>query len=119
MRQAVHMSDVGNPRDHLANERTHLAWVRTALTVIVLGLAIARFGDDGTVSVGSALAGSVLLVAGTGVVVYGSLRYRATARELTAGTFTTARSTVGPVVAAAVLTGAMLVALVVLLVSDL
>ena len=113
------MSDVGNPRDHLANERTHLAWLRTALTVIVLGLAIARFGDDGTVSVGSVLAGSVLLVAGTGVVVYGSCRYRATARELAAGTFTTARSTAGPVVAATVLTGAMIVALVVLLVSDL
>lgn len=113
------MSDVGNPRDHLANERTHLAWVRTGLTVIVLGLAIARFGDDGTISIGSVLAGSVLLVAGTGVVLYGSRRYRATARELTDGTFATVRSTTGPVVAAAVLTGALLVALVVLLVSDL
>jgi putative membrane protein len=112
------VSDIGNPRDHLANERTHLAWVRTALTVIVLGLAIARFGADGTVSVGSVLAGSVLLVAGTGVVVYGSLRYRTTARELADGSFPTARSTTGPVAAAAVLTAAMLVALVVLLVAD-
>lgn len=113
------MSDVGNPRDHLANERTHLAWVRTALTVIVLGLAIARFGDDGTVSTGSVLAGSVLLLAGTGVVVYGSLRYRSAARELAAGTFETPRSTAGPVVAAATLTGAVLVALLILVLSDL
>jgi putative membrane protein len=113
------MSDVGNPRDHLANERTHLAWVRTALTVIVLGLAIARFGDEGTVSVGSVLAGTVLLVAGTGVVLYGSRRYRRTARELTEGAFPTPRSTTGPVVAAGILTGAVLVALVVLVVSDL
>lgn len=113
------MSDVGNPRDHLANERTHLAWVRTALTVIVLGLAIARFGDAGTVSVGSVMAGSVLLVAGTGVVVYGSWRYRRTARELQDGSFPTARSTLGPVVAAVVLTAGVVLALVVLLVSDL
>ncbi|CAN5289490.1 hypothetical protein BH09ACT10_BH09ACT10_28570 [soil metagenome] len=113
------MSDIGNPRDHLANERTHLAWMRTALTVIVLGLAIARFGDQGNVSVGSMLAGSMLLVAGTGVVVYGSYRYRAIAHELTGGTFATARSTRGPTVAAAVLTGAMFGALIVLLLSDL
>lgn len=112
------MSDIGNPRDHLANERTHLAWVRTALTVVVLGLAVARFGDEGSISASSVLAGSVLLVAGTGVVVYGSLRYRATARELSTGTFTTARSTLGPVVAAAVLTGAMVVALLILILSD-
>lgn len=111
------MSDVGNPRDHLANERTHLAWVRTALTVIVLGLAIARFGDEGTVSLGSILAGSVLLVAGTGVVVYGSWRYLRLSRELAEGDFPTARSTVGPIAAAAVLTAAVLVALVVLLVA--
>lgn len=84
------MSDVGNPRDHLANERTHLAWMRTALTVIVLGPAIARFGDQGNVSGGSMLAGPMLLVAGTGVVVYGSYRYRVIARELTGGTFVTA-----------------------------
>jgi uncharacterized membrane protein YidH (DUF202 family) len=87
-------------------------------SVIVLGLAIARFGDEGNVSVGSVVAGSLLLIAGTGVVIYGSHRYRTTARELSAGTFATARSTTGPVVAAVVLTVAMLVALVVLLVSD-
>lgn len=113
------MSDVGNPRDHLANERTHLAWVRTSLTVIVLGLAVARFGDGGSVSVGSVAAGTVLLAAGTGVAIYGSRRYLATSRELSAGTFGTARSTLGPVVAAGVLTGAMLVALGVLVVLDL
>lgn len=111
------MSDVGNPRDHLANERTHLAWVRTALALMVLGLAIARFGADGEVSASSLAAGSVLMVAGVGVVAYGSRRYRATARELVAGDFGTARSTTGPVVAGAVLAGAVIVALVILLVS--
>lgn len=53
------MSDIGNLRDHLANERTHLALMRTALTVVVLGLAVTRFGDEGTVSVVSVLAGPV------------------------------------------------------------
>nr|MCW2729148.1 hypothetical protein [Aeromicrobium sp.] len=113
------MSDIGNPRDHLANERTHLAWVRTALTVVVLGLAVARFGDEGTISVASVLAGAGLLAAGTSVLVYGSLRYRSTARELANGTFGTARSTTGPIVAALVLLTAMIAALVILIVADL
>jgi uncharacterized membrane protein YidH (DUF202 family) len=35
-------------RDHLANERTYLAWVRTALGGIALGIALERFGRDGS-----------------------------------------------------------------------
>ncbi|MFC5676989.1 YidH family protein [Aeromicrobium endophyticum] len=64
MTQGRSLNDVGSPRGHLANERTHLAWMRTALTVVVLGLAVARFGDDGTVSAGSVLAGGILVIAG-------------------------------------------------------
>jgi Domain of unknown function (DUF202) len=33
-------------RDHLANERTYLAWLRTTASVIVLGLAIAKFVES-------------------------------------------------------------------------
>lgn len=43
-------------RDHLANERTHLAWLRTGAAVLVVGLAVMRFADDGEVSVGSLVA---------------------------------------------------------------
>lgn len=113
------MSDIGNPRDHLANERTHLAWVRTALTVVVLGLAVARFGDEGSLSTGSVVAGAVMLAAGTSVLVYGSLRYRATAHELADGAFPTVRSTTGPIVAAGVLLAATIAALAILIVTDL
>ncbi len=34
-------------RDHLTNERTYLAWLRTAATVMVLGLAVAKFVEEG------------------------------------------------------------------------
>lgn len=109
------MSDIGNPRDHLANERTHLAWVRTALTVMVLGLAVAKFGDGGEISAATLVAGSVLVAAGTAGVAYGSLRYRSTARELSQGRFDTPRSTTGPILAAGLLLVSVLVAGAVLL----
>ena len=37
-------------RDHLANERTQLAWLRTGANVMVVGLAVARFGGDGDIT---------------------------------------------------------------------
>jgi uncharacterized membrane protein YidH (DUF202 family) len=113
------MSDVGNPRDHLANERTHLAWVRTALAVIVLGLAVAKFGDGGEASGATLLAGAVLAAAGTAGGVYGSVRYRSTARELSEGRFDTPRSTTGPVAAAGLILLAVVVAGVILIVAGL
>jgi len=70
------------------------------------------------VSAGSVLAGGILVIAGTGVVVYGSFRYRATARELEDGRFETGRSTVGPVTAAAVLTVSILLTLLISLLVD-
>lgn len=113
------MNDVGNPRDYLANERTHLAWVRTSLTVMVLGLAVAKFGDGSDVSAATLVAGSVLAAAGTAGVVYGSMRYRSTARELAQGRFETPRSTTGPIVAAGLLLVAVLLAGVIMLIADL
>lgn len=97
------MDDVGGPRDHLADERTDLAWLRTSLAVIVLGLAIAKFGDQGTASASSVTAGYLLMLAGTAVATYGSIRYRATARELSQQRVATPTSTTGPIVTAAIL----------------
>ena len=58
-------------RDHLANERTLLAWVRTALSLIALGLAIAKFSPDTSGTVVSA----VLVFCGVMLIVYGRFRY--------------------------------------------
>lgn len=109
--------DVGGPRDHLANERTHLAWLRTGLTVMVLGLAVARYGNAGEVSVASVVSGAVLVLVGGSGIVYGTLRYRELARELERGEFETARSTTGPIIAAGVLLIVMLLAAVMLVID--
>lgn len=103
-------------RDHLANERTHLAWLRTAANVMVLGLAIARFGDGGSTSAASLWAGGVLVATGVAGVAYGSARYRSTARHLRAGRVDTGGDTAGPLVAAGILVVAILVAVLIMLV---
>jgi putative membrane protein len=102
-------------RDELANERTFLAWLRTAVNVMIVGLAIARFGAGGEVTPESLLAGLLLIAVGAGGVVYGSIRYRQTSRDLDHGlAFSTAR-TRGPVIASVVLVAAIALALVMLL----
>lgn len=108
---------VGGVRDHLANERTQLAWLRTGANVMVVGLAIARFGDNGEVSTPSLAAGGLLVLVGAIGVFYGTLRYRRVARELTHGTAETASSTVGPSVAAVCVVLAVAIAAIALLIS--
>jgi putative membrane protein len=102
-------------RDELANERTFLAWVRTAVNVMIVGLAVARFGAGGEVTTASLGAGFLLIAAGAAGVVYGGARYRQTSRDLDQGrTFMTER-TRGPVIAALVLVLVIALALVLLL----
>lgn len=105
---------VGGPRDHLANERTQLAWLRTSANVMVVGLVLARFGADGDVSVGSLVAGGLLVLVGAVGVWFGTVRYRRVARELRVGTAEAAADTSGPTAAALVLVLAVAVAAVVL-----
>ena len=102
-------------RDHLANERTQLAWLRTGANVMVVGLAVARFGGDGDVTTASLAAGAVLVLTGVFLVVFGTYRYRWVARELTEGVVLTASLTRGPTWAAAALLTAMLLAGILLL----
>lgn len=109
--------EVGGVRDHLANERTQLAWLRTGANVMVVGLAVARFADQGQVSVASLLAGGLLVLAGAGTVVYGTLRYRRVAGELRRGTAATASGSAGPSIAAVILLTCVGVAAAVLLLS--
>ena len=67
-------------RDLLANERTFLAWLRTAATVMVLGLAIAKFADaPGSREIA---AGAILIVTGALGVFEGTRRQRRVARAI-------------------------------------
>jgi len=102
--------EIGGVRDHLANERTQLAWLRTGASVMVVGLAAARYGGDGKVTVASLAAGGVLVLAGLLLIVFGTQRYRQVAAELREGTAATASATNGPTVAALGLLVALLVA---------
>ena len=102
--------EVGGVRDHLANERTQLAWLRTGASVMVVGLAAARYGGDGEVTVASLAAGSVLVLAGLLLIAFGTQRYQRVAAELHQGTAATASATRGPTIAAMGLLLALLVA---------
>jgi putative membrane protein len=98
-------------RDLLANERTFLAWLRTAATVMVLGLAIAKFADvpgDRELA-----AGTILIVTGALGVVEGARRQRRVARAVEDDE---PMPVGGELVAAAVLVVAVLAALVLLVV---
>jgi inner membrane protein YidH len=98
-------------RDLLANERTFLAWLRTAATVMVLGLAIAKFadvpGDRGLA------AGTILIVTGALGVFEGARRQRNVARAIENDE---PISTGGALIAAVVLVAAVFAALLILVV---
>ncbi|KGN35542.1 YidH family protein [Knoellia subterranea] len=83
----THDSQPSRARDHLANERTYLAWLRTAGGVMVLGLAVATFGDATTIY--TIAAGAVLIVVGVAGLFYGTRRYRRVNREIEHGEYTT------------------------------
>lgn len=112
------MSDeVGGVRDHLANERTQLAWMRTGANVMVVGLAVARFADDGEMTGASLAAGGLLIVAGAVAIAYGTVRYRRVAEELQRGTASSAAASGGPAIAGIVLIVATVVATAILLLA--
>ncbi len=100
-------------RDHLANERTYLAWVRTAANVMVLGLAVARFVNS--TSVGSVVAGVLLVAVGASGVGYGTIRYRRVSADIEQGRFGVGASGAAAVIASTVLVGSVVAALAILL----
>ncbi|MDE2006148.1 MAG: DUF202 domain-containing protein [Rhodospirillales bacterium] len=91
---------IRNFSDHAANERTFLAWIRTAIAVMAFGFLVARFnlflriaaqslaaeGRPIAVPGGGfgGLAGIVLILAGTAMVVLAALRFLRTARAIDA-----------------------------------
>lgn len=98
-------------RDHLANERTFLAWLRTAISVIALGVAIAKLSPDhGGITIGAVLLGLGLLV-----LVYSGRRYFEVESAFEGGQFMINTGGVVMVVAGVVLAAAACLALVLLL----
>lgn len=102
-------------RDHLANERTYLAWLRTAAAVMVLGLAVAKFG--GRSPIVDISAGAILVAVGAAGVAYGTIRYRQVNSQIETGRYVTSTRGNAAVVASTVLVLAIVAALVLLLVG--
>ena len=89
---------IGKAADHLANERTYLAWIRTAISIVVFGFVVARFGitlrqflrmQGNTQSEsGMSLAIGVGFIAmGIFMALVSLVRYRTTMKRLDAGEF--------------------------------
>ena len=123
------MSDPPQPgsdtrtRDHLANERTYLAWLRTGASVMLVGLAVARFLDNDQagaagVDVLPLLAGALLVAVGAVGIGYGTLRYRRVAADIEAHRRTRSGQTGFAVAASTVLVLALVAALVLLVVDQ-
>jgi putative membrane protein len=112
-RQQLRTTAGSRARDHLANERTWLAWIRTALSLIVLGLAIARFAPD---RAGRSEASGVMLVSlGLIAILIGTWRYRTVNRELEKGYYLTGSRGRAAVVGAAFLLAVLVLAVALLL----
>jgi putative membrane protein len=105
-------------RDHLANERTLLAWQRTALAMLGIGFVVDRFalGSSGTSPLGSLL-GVLLIALGGAISVVGAYRFMRTEREIDMRTY---RPSILAhlVLTAAVVIGAILLAIFVLVAPD-
>ena len=84
-------------RDHLANERTYLAWVRTGLGMAAFGVAVARILDVGR---RAQLGGSMLMLLGLGMLLYGTNRYYVVRRALNLGQIAERRIGVLPILLA-------------------
>lgn len=117
-------------RDHLANERTFLAWVRTALGLIGLGFVLARMGlflrqlaaATGVVGARGIRAhpgieflatGVIFLGIGTVVCGWAGHRYRTNRRDIDAGRYIAAESSVMVLTALVVIGGLVIATMVV------
>lgn len=89
-------------RTHLANERTFLAWLRTGLSLVLVGMAAARFlpldlvPGFPYVTVFSIL----LVVSGTATVIFGASRFAAATRQIDQGAYAPA---MGPILVVALI----------------
>ncbi|RYZ32693.1 MAG: DUF202 domain-containing protein [Propionibacteriaceae bacterium] len=100
-------------RDLLANERTYLAWLRTAVSLMVVGLAVARLLDPG--HRGPLVAGILLIAVGAVGVVYATRRSRTAAALIERGDIAGRDSGRAMTIVSSVLVLTVVVALVLLL----
>lgn len=105
-------------RDHLANERTFLAWLRTAANVMIVGLAIMKFGTGGDVTAASLAAGGILVVLGGVGVVYGLYRYNVTRHRIETSHLLTREQAWGPALASLLLIGGVVASTAILVIAD-
>jgi len=84
--------------DHAANERTFLAWVRTAIAIMAFGFLVEKFdlflriaGESlttRTLPAGSQIVGNIagllLIVLGSAMMVFAATRFRKTALDIDA-----------------------------------
>ncbi|WP_156820275.1 YidH family protein [Synechococcus sp. PCC 7336] len=105
-------------REHQANERTFLAWVRTSLSLIGIGLALARFslfirelslaaeGVNGRVAgTATTLLGAVMVAIGIGIIGLGLWEYNRAYRQIESGLYRPNRTMVWIVAIAVALLG--------------
>jgi putative membrane protein len=104
-------------RTHLANERTFLAWLRTGLSLTAVGLAAAGFLPvdliPGFPYVRSFA--SLLVLAGTMMVLYGARRYVRAHQQIETGSYDPSGTAIVTIAAIIGLLGIMAIPLVLLL----
>ncbi len=94
-RDVVLASEGSVARDHLANERTFLSWLRTSVSMIGLGIALAKFSVGEKEGIVSA---SLLCAAGLLAVLYARQRYFNVLDALRSGKFVYATRSIDVVV---------------------
>jgi putative membrane protein len=90
-----------NTSDHLANERTFLAWIRTSIGIMAFGFVVMKFSlfvKQLSLIVGkphviqskgySSVIGIVLVAVGAITTLLAFIRYKRTAKEITASNYT-------------------------------
>jgi putative membrane protein len=104
-------------RTHLANERTFLAWLRTGLSLVAVGLAVASFLPLDLVP-GFPLVrvfATLLVLAGTAVVLFGADRYRRARETIETGSFVPGTTPILAIAIVVALLGVVAVSMVLLL----
>jgi putative membrane protein len=104
-------------RTHLANERTFLAWLRSGLSLMAVGLAAAGFLPVDLVPGFPyvRLFASLLVLAGTIMVLYGARRYVQARQQIETGSYDPSSTAIVTIAAIIGLLGILAIPLVLLL----
>lgn len=87
-RPAFLPSDLGETRTILASDRTLMAWIRTSLSMLSFGFTIYKFlksiaaPDPAKAAMTAEVVGLFLAGTGTAAIIFGTIGYWATLKEL-------------------------------------